>query len=678
MVLLGDNKACPVSGIGSVVIKMHDNIQRTLTDVRYVPELKRNLISIGALTNKGCIVKIDDSTLKVVKGSLVVMKGEYKNGLYYLLGETVTGIVSTVVSQKSSDMTRLWHLRFGHVSDRGLIELEKQGILKGKLSGHLGFCEQCVYGKSCKVKFRTGIHTTSEPLAYVHSDLWGASRVKTLGGASYFMSIIDDYSRKVWVFLLKSKDQAFITFVNWKKLVENQTRRKVRKLRTDNGLEYCSKEFDDFCTREGIARHRTVARTPQQNGLAERMNRTLLERVRCMLNGAGLERHFWGEAIKTACYLINRCPSPAINFITPQEKWTQKAPDCNHLKVFGCSAYAHIRQDKLQPRALKCIFLGYPEGVKGYKLWCLEPRYKKCIISRDVTFNEADMPLKKDTTQKPNSEIRNESIEIEVEKEKIDNHSSITEQHESETEIESTQSELNNYQLARDRQRREIHPPNKFGYADIVDFTAFALCTASEIENSEPASYAEAINSKDRRKWIQAINEEMDSLIKNKTWTLVHKPEGQRLIGCKWIFKRKDDTNGSNIRFKARLVAKGFTQKEGVDYNDIFSPVVKQTSIRAIMSLAAKHDLEIQQMDVRTTFLHGNLEEEIYMRQPEGFESKDPNLVCLLNKSLYGLKQAPRQWNIRFDEFMTKINFNKSKYDPRIYTNGKNIPTALC
>ncbi|KAM6574493.1 hypothetical protein CsatA_022820 [Cannabis sativa] len=312
------------------------------------------------------------------------------------------------------------------------------------------------------------------------------------------MSIIDDYSRKVWVFLLKSNDLAFETFVDWKILIENKTSRKIKKLRTDNGLEFCSDMFASYCRKEGIVRHHTVVKNPQQNGLAERMNRTLLERVRCMLIGAGLAKHFWGEALKTACYLINRCPSTALNFKTPQEFWTGKAPSYEHLKVFGCTAYAHIRQDKLQPRALKCLFLGYLDGIKGYKLWCLEEGYKKCIISRDAIFREDEMPLKTTREIPMSSDVVPRSVQVELEQRTESLNQASTDQ-KKETE---TTSNLDDYQLAKDRTRREIRAPEKFGYAD---FSAYALSVTDGVDNTVPKSYQEAVNRKDGKKWLQAI-----------------------------------------------------------------------------------------------------------------------------------------------------------------------------
>ncbi|CAM8981809.1 unnamed protein product [Rhodiola kirilowii] len=165
------------------------------------------------------------------------------------------------------------------------------------------------------------------------------------------------------------------------------------------------------------------------------------------------------------------------------------------------------------------------------------------------------------------------------------------------------------------------------------------------------------------------MNEEIDSLAKNETWDLVDGPKGQKLVGSKWIFKRKEGIPGvEKPRLKARLVAKGFTQQEGVDFIEIFSPVVKHRSIRVMLSIVAKFDLELEQLDVKTAFLHGKLDEIIYMRQPNGFVvGNKEEKVCLLKKSLYGLKQSPRLWYKRFDEFMITQGYCRSSYDCCIY-----------
>lgn len=190
------------------------------------------------------------------------------------------------------------------------------------------------------------------------------------------------------------------------------------------------------------------------------------------------------------------------------------------------------------------------------------------------------------------------------------------------------------------------------------------------MNTEEPKDYAEARVSKDWKKWGKASDEEMDSLKKNGTWVLVKRPKDRKVISNKWLYKIKPGIEGQEPeRYKSRLVARGFTQKEGIDYHEVFAPVVKHVSIRTLLSLVVNLDLELEQMDVKTAFLHGNLEEDLYMEQPEGYVDKHkPDHVCLLKKSLYGLKQSPRQWNRRFDEFMSIQGYSRSDSDACVYT----------
>ena len=198
-VLLGNNKPCKVIGIGSVRIKTHDGIERILLDVRHVPELTRNLISLGMLDQHGFSWKGEKGVLKVSKGLLVVMKGVKDKSLYLLQGSTVIGMAATVAELGKNSSVSLWHKWLGHVSERGLHELEKQGLFGSEKLGGLDFCEHCVYGKAIRVKFSKLSYVTKETLGYVHSDLWGPSQKESLGGGRYFISFIDDCSRKVWV-----------------------------------------------------------------------------------------------------------------------------------------------------------------------------------------------------------------------------------------------------------------------------------------------------------------------------------------------------------------------------------------------------------------------------------------------------------------------------------------------
>ena len=672
-VLMGDDTPCEVAGIGTVQIKMFDGCIRTLSDVRHIPNLKRSLISLCTLDRKGYKYSGGDGILKVTKGSLVVMKADIKSAnLYHLRGTTILGNVAAVSdSLSNSDATNLWHMRLGHMSEIGLAELSKRGLLDGQSIGKLKFCEHCIFGKHKRVKFNTSTHTTEGILDYVHSDLWGPARKTSFGGARYMMTIVDDYSRKVWPYFLKHKYQAFDVFKEWKTMVERQTERKVKILRTDNGMEFCSKIFKSYCKSEGIVRHYTVPHTPQQNGVAERMNRTIISKARCMLSNAGLPKQFWAEAVSTACYLINRSPSYAIDKKTPIEVWSGSPANYSDLRVFGCTAYAHVDNGKLEPRAIKCIFLGYPSGVKGYKLWC--PETKKVVISRNVVFHESVMLHDKPSTNVPVESQEKASVQVEhlissghaPEKEDVAINQDAPVIEDSDSSIVQQSPKRS---IAKDKPKRNIKPPRR--YIEEANIVAYALSVAEEIEgNAEPSTYSEAIVSDDCNRWITAMHDEMESLEKNHTWELVKLPKEKKPIRCKWIFKRKEGMSPSDeARYKARLVAKGYSQIPGIDFNDVFSPVVKHSSIRTLLSIVAMHDYELEQMDVKTAFLHGELEEDIYMEQPEGFvvPGKE-NLVCRLKKSLYGLKQSPRQWYKRFDSFMLSQKFRRSNYDSCVY-----------
>ena len=385
------------------------------------------------------------------------------------------------------------------------------------------------------------------------------------------------------------------------------------------------------------------------------MNRTILEKVRCMLSNAGLGKEFWAEAVTYACHLINWLPSAAINGKTPMEMWTGKpATDYDSLHVFGSTAYYHVKESKLDPRAKKALFMGITGGVKGYRLWC--PDTRKIVFSRDVTFDESTM-MKNEDSQKDD---KTSSTLQQVEFEKVNDDPANIER--TNDEEVSTQELLQQQDsIAYRRPRREIRKPARFD-----DMVAYALPIA---DDDVPSTYTEARSNSDSVKWKQAMNEEMQSLHKNRTWELVRLPKGKKAIGCKWVYAKKEGFPDKNeIRYKARLVAKGYAQKEGIDYNEVFSPVVKHSSIRILLALVAQYDLELVQLDVKTAFLHGDLEEEIYMTQPDGFKvAGKENWVCKLTKSLYGLKQSPRQWYKRFDQFMKGQRYTRSKFDHCVY-----------
>jgi hypothetical protein len=321
-VRMGNDAACTIIGMRTIKIKMSDGVVRTLEEVRHIPDMRKNLISLGTLDSKGYSYKSENGIMKVSKGAMIVMTGQkISSNIYKLLGNTILGGVAAVAESEDDD-TLLWHMRLGHMSERGMRELHKRNLLTGIKSCKLDFCKYCIMGKQCRVRFKTATHKTKGILDYVHSDIWGPVRTPSKGGAQYFMSFIDDYSRKVWVYFLKNKSEAFAKFKIWKAEMENQTGRKIKCLRTDNGTEYRDGNFLKFCEEHGIKRHFTVRKTPQQNGVAERLNRTITETARCLRLNAELPKIFWAEVVDMACYIINRSPRVALDGKVAEEVWT--------------------------------------------------------------------------------------------------------------------------------------------------------------------------------------------------------------------------------------------------------------------------------------------------------------------------------------------------------------------
>ena len=300
----------------------------------------------------------------------------------------ISNFVNALTSARED--TALWHHRLGHMSEKGMWILHSRKFLPGLKHVDLKFCENCVYGKQKRVKFlRVGKEKKSEKLELVHTDVWGPSQVSSLGVSRYYVTFINDATRKTWIYCFRNKSDVFDTFKKWKALVENEIGKRLKCLRLDNGGEYCRKEFYSYCSENGIRREKTVPGTPQENGVSERMNRTIMERVRCMRLHAGLPLQFWADVVDTTVYLINRGPSSSLDGAIPEEAWTGKKVNYSFLKTFGCEAFFHINKENrtnLEAKSKKCTFIGY--GVNDFAYHFYDYEKHKIIRSRDVIFNE--------------------------------------------------------------------------------------------------------------------------------------------------------------------------------------------------------------------------------------------------------------------------------------------------
>ena len=649
-VSLGDGHTLHATGRGNVLLQMklpNGKLRRCkLLNVLLVPKLYYNLLSVSKALESGKTIEFNEFDCQILDSKKKLIAVATKVGSLFCLSSSNHNELANVADQETKEC--VWHRRFGHLGLQNLQKLAREELVHGfdfNLSKQLDFCETCAQSKHHRSQFPTGGRSRAmEALALVHTDVCGKMNAKSLGGAEYFLTFIDDFTHYTWIYILKKKDEVFKCFVEWKALVEKSSGRKLKTLRSDNGGEYVSTEFNNYLQSEGIRHEYTVPKTPEQNGVAERMNRTIMETVRSMLVDANLPHSFWAEAVSTAVYLRNRSPTIALQNMTPYEAWMKKKPKIKHLRVFGCDAYAHVAKDerkKLESKSRKCIFLGYGELVKGYRLY--DPDRGRVIYSRDVLFNEKKYEVGRELT----GEEKKQYVELEY----ATDHEIICDNQ------DSDMSEAIVEPVARCSQRVR-QPPDFYGVRVNV--------TNAQLE--EPTTLEEAIAGPDKERWYEAMENEMKSLRENDVYELVELPKDRSPVGSKWVFKIKTAADGSVERYKARLVAQGFSQKFGTDYDETFCPVVRLESLRTLIAVAVQNGLKLHQIDVTTAFLNGKLEEEVFMRQPKGFivEGQE-HLVCRLKKSIYGLKQSPRCWNSVLDSQLKKMGFVQANSDPCIY-----------
>ena len=643
-VTLGDGRSLEATGRGTVELEMKLPNGTTksckLHNVLYVPKLAYNLLSVSKASESGKRVRFSETGCHIFDAKKrLIASGTKVGSLYYL--DCLTGCqeVNAADGLLQESKEDVWHRRYGHLGARSLQKLARDDLVDGfdyDVLQEIQFCESCAEGKNHRKPFPTsGGKRSKEPLGLVHSDVCGKMSTQSLSGGEYFLTFIDDYSRYTWVYVLKRKDQVFEQFLEWKTLVEKSTGKRLKALRTDNGGEYTSNEFVKYLKAEGVRHELTIPKTPEQNGVAERLNRTLVEMIRSMLVDSKLPQKFWAEALSTAVYLRNRSPTKAVTDMTPFEAWTGEKPRVDHLRVFGCAAYALIPKDerqKLDSKSRQCILLGYGMETKGYRLY--DPKRLRIIFSRDVLFNESRVGIEKEC----NTDDEKRCIEFDD----VDEEEEVEES--AETEPAETEPVVR-------RSGRQSRPPNFYGE------------WASVASKTEPATVTEALNGPDKSKWTNAMEKEMNSLSKNDVWELVELPKDRKAVGSKWVFKVKFNADGSVERHKARLVAQGYSQKPGLDYDKTFSPVVRFESLRTVIALALQNDLQLHRMDVT----NGELE-DVYMRQPEGFAVPGKeNLVCKLRRNIYGLKQSPRCWSSILDSPLKGMGFVQTSSDPCLY-----------
>lgn len=676
VVQIGDNSFVQAEGIGSVEVLALVNGQwepRTLENTLYVPKLKKNLFSVGAATSEQYKITFDDSKIEVRNQKVIATGIKMANQCYKMLFKE-RGVDQANATTEES--VRLWHERLGHPGVNVFKEMASQGLIPGLKRSNIDkfFCESCQSGKIHRLPYHANLNTrASKPGEFIHSDVCGKMPVTSLGGANYFLLFKDDCTSYRFVYFMKHKSDTFSTFLQFQQMIERQTGNKIKIFKSDNGREFVNDQFTDYFNKMGIIAERTAPYCAEQNGRIERENRSVVECARTMLIDANLPETLWAEAVSTSVYILNRRPSKIHDNITPFEKFTGKKVTLKHMRKFGAEAHVHIpkiARTKFDSKAEKVIVVGYDGYSTNYRLY--NPNTRKVTVARDVMFNEGNTTgaLVNDpeyTVYSSTEEVQEDVPETDLPDRKIEERTRDVVREENISQPVKKGPTL--------RDRKTLRAPDRF---NVCQATIDMACAA--IYN-EPQTYQEAIADENAKKWNDAMKEEMDSLNKHETWTLTSLPPDRQAIGCKWVYKIKRRPDGRVERYKARLCAKGYSQKMGIDYKETFSPVIRYDSIRVLLALATIHDIEILQFDIKTVFLYGDLTEDIYMMQPEGFQNGEPDMVCKLRKSLYGLKQSPRCWNKKFCKFLSLFNLQPLESDKCVFQatiNGVEIWLALC
>lgn len=658
-----DQSKMEAVGVGRINVEMVIGGEKKcnyLESVWYVPQLCKNLISIGKIVNKGYEMYINADGCSFKKAGNIIMKGKKLANDLFLLDMKVCLPETAMLCVSDSKVTLTeWHKRLCHQSKTHVEEILKQKRILYKKDDI--FCESCVLGKHKRRPFKARKERPTAAGDQINADVCGPMQVESLGGKRYYVCFKDDYSKFRRVFFLKQKSEVAKCFGIF--LEEAKTAgHRIKELLCDNGGEFINAAMEELLGKNGITLRTSMPSTPQQNGAAERENRTVVEAGRTMLHAAeNLPLSLWAEAMNTAVHVLNRTGKSSVAGKTPIEVWTGKTVRFDYFKTFGDYAYAHIadeRRCKLDSKSQKGRLVGYVGNGDGYRIWI--EGTKSVINNRDVIF----LPEK---SNQPNKDHVTD-LRLAVQSREFNSYDGILGSDDSSIENTDAEAVSNSSNESSDQDvdlpdvqqqgepqlRRSTRMKGKPSY--LCDYVMLSEC---------PETFKAAMESEECLKWKEAMDDEIESLRKNDTWDLVDLPTGKKVLTNRWVLRIKEDSLGNVDKYKARLVIRGNFQKSG-EYEETFSPVARFDTIRSVLSVAAAEKLQIMQFDVKTAFLNGHLKEEVYTYQPEGYQDKTQR-VCRLKRSLYGLKQAPRCWNQRFVNFLETQGLVKSTADPCLF-----------
>ncbi|RVW64514.1 Retrovirus-related Pol polyprotein from transposon TNT 1-94 [Vitis vinifera] len=539
-------------------------------------------------------------TMVKLKAQILIGNGVLFGNLYCLSlhhgllcdSSSINSVVGCKGARMNLSSSMLWHKRLDHISRQRLEILVKDGVLSNLDFSDFETCVICLKGKMTSKTRNEKIDRCGSTLDLIHTDICGPLTPTALGGYKYFITFIDDFSRSGYVELIHEKSDSLNVFKAFKAKVELHLGKPIKVVKSDRGGEYYGRydetgrnpgPFAKFLLECGIDARYTMPGTPQQNGVAKRRNRTLLDMVRCMLSNFSLPEFLWGEALRTATYILNQVPSKSVPK-TPYELWSGKKPSLHHFHVWGCKVEVrpyNPQSKKLDPKTISGFFVGYCIGSRGSRFYCPfhttriiksdravyfedEVNADPNFVPREIPFGEEHVVIPFPTSHVPN-------VDVPIVQQPATNQGEHGDQVESGLHVDDTA--VNEVPLRiSQRVRRPAISDDYMVYLQEHEYDGY--------DAFDPVTYQEAIHCPQFISWKEAMDDEMNSMYMNGVWDLVELLHGCKPVGCKWVFKTKRDSSGKIERYKARLVVKGYSQREGIDFKATFSPVSTKDSFR--------------------------------------------------------------------------------------------------
>lgn len=690
----GEAGSLTTTGSGNVIIQFLDTKKLYyLYNCLYIPNLGINIISQSQLNNKATFIDSNNITILEKPNYTILTKGYKRNNLYYLPIEVTfkNPIYKNPIYISTLDTTTqkevVWHNRYGHTSYSIIKLLENTTIGYNTTNNKIPTiskpipCEVCIQAKLQNQVNRVSKNTNN--LVYldkVTSDIVGPILPIDKRGNRYIITFLDKKTRYLEIELLKSKAESLNAFKRFKSRAENNNTYSIKILKTDNGTEYTNKGFTTLLDTSGISHEYSPAYTKEPNGLAERVNLTLFNKIRALLYNSKLPKDFWGDAALYSVYIYNRTPHSAINYITPYEAKNKEKPNISNIVTFGSICYYKnkgVNIQKLEPRGIKGIILGINDNI--YKVY--NPITSKYILTRDISILENRFYT---FSTSSNNTILNTPLKIDLPI--VDNSTlSTTISNRSNTENTPTSRSTTQDPIIQDPVNTTIPSTStnsntiktynpKYTDTSIDELAIFYTYTTIK----EPNTYKEAINSNNKEDWITAMEIEVKELENQNTYTILENLPSNinNILKGRWVYKLKTDKDNNIIKYKARWVVKGYNQVIGIDYLDTFSTTCRPENYRIIFILAVYYGWPLKQYDVKNAFPHASIDMDIYIYLPTGFYTD--NKVGKLNKALYGLKQSPRLWYKYLRSILVKYEFSVLPTDEGIFIKYNPLTILVC